>query len=802
MEALNFNTALKKLEIWSCFIFLSSTFESMDTYSLSDSFAHYLATSPHCRFHTSVVNCEQFLNIVQALNSNSGLKIVNFSDLRLDLTSLLIVFETLYYLKLRSLVDISPHIIDMERAWFCFLPQSFTKITIKEITFLQCYLEASSFKELTLKNCGFTGDAITALCAILISSVSLTSVDFSCIGLYKSNYRYDSDDEEGPCFTDIPLSDDDFLKVINALQSNSHLNKINLSNNSIGFFNLLIIFELVSTYKLTSNIIVCPHSIDIENGILCFSPEKSTLITANELTLERCRFTTKTIPALCDLIRDNNSLKSVDFSSIEIYVSDLARCYSTNLHDEHLLKLIDAFQSNSDLKQINLSHTSVKLLTILTIFELVSTAKLTPNIQVSPHSFDFFRGSIRYQNLVDNDDLLSLLDALKSNIPIKRVECRGFKSPTLQGLIILFEILSCYESIVDVDIFPHSFDIKNRLFCFTPQKFHQLSAEEVSYLQYLLNCFSIQGLTLKRCRFTVDTIPDLCDLITGSNSLTSVDFSDCNLFDQSSHNSSDRNCSIISALSSNSNLTKINVINNLIGFDDLLKIFELISSDKLTPNIQVSPHLIDFDHGTIRYDNKLHHSELISFLNALQSKVPIKRFDCLGLKSSSSEEFIALFKIVSNNKSVIFVKICPHIIDVQNGVFCFSPLHSTRLNAEGISSIRTLLECFSIKNLTIRKCHFTQEVNTVLCDIIRINQSSLTSVDFSHSRLSNQDFVDLLNSLRFVSSLKTVNLSVNDINFKRLLNIFDLLYLTIQLLVFKFLNNLLILFLVQLLFKI
>ncbi|KAL0242831.1 hypothetical protein GEMRC1_005394 [Eukaryota sp. GEM-RC1] len=298
---------------------------------------------------------------------------------------------------------------------------------------------------------------------------------------------------------------------------------------------------------------------------------------------------------------------------------------------------------------------------------------------------------------------------------------------------------------VSVDVSPHIIDVENGVFNFSPETTTQVSTEEFSSLQCFLQCFSIKDLTLKRCSFTTESICALSDLIRDNNSITSVDFSDCNLFDQSSHNSSDRNCSIISALSSNSNLTKINVINNLIGFDDLLKIFELISSDKLTPNIQVSPHLIDFDHGTIRYDNKLHHSELISFLNALQSKVPIKRFDCLGLKSSSSEEFIALFKIVSNNKSVIFVKICPHIIDVQNGVFCFSPLHSTRLNAEGISSIRTLLECFSIKNLTIRKCHFTQEVNTVLCDIIRINQSSLTSVDFSHSRLSNQDFVDLLN---------------------------------------------------------
>ncbi|KAL0243009.1 hypothetical protein GEMRC1_005572 [Eukaryota sp. GEM-RC1] len=157
---------------------------------------------------------------------------------------------------------------------------------------------------------------------------------------------------------------------------------------------------------------------------------------------------------------------------------------------------------------------------------------------------------------------------------------------------------------------------------------HQLSAEEVSYLQYLLKCFSIQGLTLKRCRFTVDTIPDLCDLITGSNALTSVDFSDCNLFDQSSHNSSDRNCSIICALSSNSNLTKINFSNNLIGFDNLLKIFELVSSDKLTPNIQVSPHLIDFALAIVSYDSEVETNDLLSLLNAFKSNVPIKSVEC------------------------------------------------------------------------------------------------------------------------------------------------------------------------------
>ncbi|KAL0251572.1 hypothetical protein GEMRC1_000785 [Eukaryota sp. GEM-RC1] len=94
------------------------------------------------------------------------------------------------------------------------------------------------------------------------------------------------------------------------------------------------------------------------------------------------------------------------------------------------------------------------------LFDLVSTDNLTPNFQISPHFISKSLGLISFENEMTSQDLISLLKALQSNIPIKRVECLGFIGPTLKGLIALFQIIKFNKSLLGVDVFPHFIDVE------------------------------------------------------------------------------------------------------------------------------------------------------------------------------------------------------------------------------------------------------------------------------------------------------------------------------------------------------
>ncbi|KAL0243180.1 hypothetical protein GEMRC1_005741 [Eukaryota sp. GEM-RC1] len=250
---------------------------------------------------------------------------------------------------------------------------------------------------------------------------------------------------------------------------------------------------------------VSPHIIDVENGVFNFAPETTTQVSTEEfsslkcflqcfsikvLTLKKCSFTTESICALSDLIRDNNSLTSVDFSYIgkaETQTRDGSNdvyIWNTSLSSDDFLKLINAFQLNTHLSKVNLNHSSMRFKTLMAIFELVAAKKLTPNIQVSPHLFDFAHGGIRYENEFENDSLVVVLNALKSNVPIKYVICHhGFQSLRIEGLFIVSRILTINRSVLNISLSPHYLDLENGVFWFSHECLTERTAKEVSSLQ-------------------------------------------------------------------------------------------------------------------------------------------------------------------------------------------------------------------------------------------------------------------------------------------------------------------------------
>ncbi|KAL0238025.1 hypothetical protein GEMRC1_012499 [Eukaryota sp. GEM-RC1] len=275
-----------------------------------------------------------------------------------------------------------------------------------------------------------------------------------------------------------------------------------------------------------------------------------------KLYLNQCRFSKKGMSILCDLIRTNSSLTFVDFSSCELSCS----------------KLINALQFNSVLQKVNLSNNCIAFDNLLSIYKLLSDQKLNCSVIVTPHFVDVSTGSIQYENEIEMNHLLSLLKVSNSNVPIKRVFCRGLTNSniTFRTMIALSELFSINKSLLDVDLSPHFIDIEEGVLSFCPNSVTDLSIEEF-----------IKKLTLKGCRFS-ESITVLCDLIRANQSLSSISLTHCGL----SNNNLLSLCQVLQC----SKLAYLNFSNNSIGnqgvlaLSEVLKVNETISSLNLTSN--------------------------------------------------------------------------------------------------------------------------------------------------------------------------------------------------------------------------
>ncbi|KAL0229191.1 hypothetical protein GEMRC1_013811 [Eukaryota sp. GEM-RC1] len=762
---------------------------------------------------------DHYSNLINAIQCNSRLTKVTLSNHDMGVKTLLTIFELVSTNKITSNIVVSPHFIDVSRGSICYTPSQIGNDVLVLLVVFQ-------YQKLTLTKCKFTKESITDLCDLIRSNNSLTSVDFSDFCFVKltrnGTYQWIGDfDSYEHC-----------SNLINAIQCNSRLTKVTLSNCNMCIKTLLTIFELVSTNTLTSNIEISPHLIDFSRGSICYTPSQMSndelvlmvdflrqnrdikhfecplyqldtgddvfclqarghyqyrktvtvevvsslrcfleYFSIKKLTLKKCKFTKESITALCDFIKSNNSLTSVDFSDfIFDELTKYGRYHMIDNFDSYdpYSNLINAIQCNSRLTKVTLSNFDMGIKTLLHIFELISNNKLTLNIDISPHSIDFSRGSICYTpSQMSNDELVLMVDVLRQNRDIKHFECPLYQIDTDDDVF-------CLQGIED--------------------NIPKVIVEVVSSLRCFLECFSIKKLTLKNCEFTKESITALCDFIKSNNSLTSVAFSDFKFVTESTNakigwvtrcgtyqkidnfDFYDDYSNLINAIQCNSRLTTVTLSNCNMGIKTLLTIFELVSTNKLISNIEISPHLIDFSNGCIFYNNRVENDDLICLLNGLKSNIPVKSVDCKGSLSITLTGLIALFEILSYNKSFIDVDISPHLINVGNGVFCFNGNCSSKLTitTDECTSLLNFLNCFNIKKLSFEGCLFTDESFSILCDSIKAH-NSLTSVELWDCHLSDSGFMNVISALQFKSCFKIIDIDRSYVKPKSLFRCLDVI---------------------------
>ncbi|KAL0252200.1 hypothetical protein GEMRC1_001412 [Eukaryota sp. GEM-RC1] len=245
---------------------------------------------------------------------------------------------------------------------------------------------------------------------------------------------------------------------------------------------------------------------------------RTTRKKIKELTVSNCIFAEESMVLLYDLIGINTSLTSIDFS----------KC---GLVDDNLLRIISASQNHPSLKLINISSNDSGIKTILHIFKQFSDGNLISIIDISPDSIDFSLGILHYDNQLGDSDLISILNFLKSNVSIKRIDCLGFSTLSLQGLIDLFKICTINKTILNYGVCPHAIDVENSIFTFSPRRSTNISVDDVASLQCFLQSFSVKVLTLKNCCLPFETRVAIFKLLRINSTLTSIEFSDCDLYD-------------------------------------------------------------------------------------------------------------------------------------------------------------------------------------------------------------------------------------------------------------------------------
>ncbi|KAL0239713.1 hypothetical protein GEMRC1_009821 [Eukaryota sp. GEM-RC1] len=206
--------------------------------------------------NVSTFKFRQLQTFLKALETNSTLQKVSFPGIRLTLTSLIVVYETLCPLKLRSTVDISPYLVDTKKGVFCYAPQELVRLTSEEVSTLKSFLESFTIKHLTLKECRFTDDAINALCNLIRVNNSLISMDFSFC----------------------KLSNNSIIKIVHALEFNSNLKRVLLKNSCLEFNALSFIFQHIASRQSPIIFAVSPHFLNHSIGTICYRKDYPMMI--------------------------------------------------------------------------------------------------------------------------------------------------------------------------------------------------------------------------------------------------------------------------------------------------------------------------------------------------------------------------------------------------------------------------------------------------------------------------------------------------------------------------------------------
>ncbi|KAL0240006.1 hypothetical protein GEMRC1_010114 [Eukaryota sp. GEM-RC1] len=393
-------------------------------------------------------------------------------------------------------------------------------------------------------------------------------------------------------------------------------------------------------------------------------------------------------------------------------------------------------------------------------------------------------------SLLDSTQFELFAGALNNNSIIQKVILPD-SSKSLSSFVSDCETVCTKQLPFSVDFDPYFIDVNTKVFCFSPEYSSRITTVEVSSLQSFVNRFNIKELTLKNCIFLKNQ-PLHCKL-TDKYALE-----------------------ILNAIPSNSNLKRINLSNNDIGFKTLLGTFEQFSTHESPPFIEVYPHSIDFSLGTISSVGTISNTDVDLLVDALNSKVPIKRVSFSGSGNDLSfSGLLNLFNILWDYKEIVDLDGVSNFVDTSIGLIRYQHTVSNQdlisivnrhfslkrvecfgLNDPSFDGIAALYQILCINNslidvdishhlidtefgifsflpqvhteitpenvsallsleiidLRINKCTFTDEALAVLCDLIKTS-SKLTCLDLSYCSLSDEDFLSIIDSLHLNSAL-------------------------------------------------
>ncbi|KAL0239609.1 hypothetical protein GEMRC1_009717 [Eukaryota sp. GEM-RC1] len=213
------------------------------------------------------------------------------------------------------------------------------------------------------------------------------------------------------------LESKDLPPLLNNLKSNVPVKHIEFRGlHRPNLSDILTILEILSINKSVIFNDLHPHQIDVKKGVFSLNPHELTEITTEmisslkcflqcfnikELTFKRFRFSDEAIVVLCDLIKLNTFLTSVDFSNC-------------GLTDDQLVLIIEALNidSSSTLLSVNFGKNSMKTKCILALSEALKQNSSVTKI-------------ILESNSITDGGARTFGEALLQNSTVVEVDLRG-----------------------------------------------------------------------------------------------------------------------------------------------------------------------------------------------------------------------------------------------------------------------------------------------------------------------------------------------------------------------------------------
>ncbi|KAL0241406.1 hypothetical protein GEMRC1_006641 [Eukaryota sp. GEM-RC1] len=462
-------------------------------------------------------------------------------------------------------------------------------------------------------------------------------------------------------------TDEETKTLITGLSNSSVIKSIDLIDFKIRNSDSLLLLlssSCLETIKFPSS---CHLSSLVIDGLMKNSSLKEVTVRRNRLEIQKFAEFLNFNNCLNKLVIDSKSCSGSYLPVFESLKSnssllELAIVGGESISDDDAESLSEMLTRNESLLVLHFDVLSITFSQFKTILSGMINNSTLKNVYFPP--FNLGHLVLIFDALTTKKVALS--EALKSNIPVQRVEGRGVSRLNLKGLIAAFEIVSINKSLVNLDVWPHSINVERQVFCFSYESYSVISTPEVSLLQKFINSFGIKKLLLRSGSFTAASMNALCDLVRVSDSLVSIEFTKIRIsratkgFDQEtqsdfvydrcfplSHNDVSK---LISAVKVNTSIKTIFFKEHFFDLKCILIMLEVFSACSSAPFITIAPHFIDCVQGTIYYHYGIDNYDLFSLLNAVKSNVHIKRLTCGDLVRPSLKEIITLFKILSIKK--------------------------------------------------------------------------------------------------------------------------------------------------------